>query len=224
MKHDIINSLILACLFLSLFALAELLFYKTNMRGKDTRKLVHIITGMLSLLFPLMLSSHWFVLLLCASFGIILYLSIKFKLLRSIHGIDRVSHGSLLYPLAVYGCFLFYKHYQNNYLYFYLPLLTMAICDPVAAIFGERWTYGKFQIFGDTKTLLGCMAFFLSSLVITFGLFYFLLVGKYTLDTMLFATLCVAGAATFTEAISVKGLDNLTIPISVIFILILLHV
>jgi len=224
MKQDIINSIILACLFLSLFGIAELLYYKTKMKGDDTRKVVHIGTGLLCMLFPVMLHSHWFVLSLCASFAVILYLSIKFNLLRSIHAIERVSHGSLLYPLAVYVCFLVYNHFQNNYLYFYIPLLTMAIADPVAAIFGKRWPYGRFHIFRDTKTLTGCSAFFLTSVIITLLLFHFLSPGKYSMGRVFEITIGVAGAATLTEAICVKGLDNLTIPLSVILILTLLHV
>lgn len=224
MTENIINSLVLAGLFLALFAIGELLYHQTKMKADDTRKVVHIGTGLLTMLFPVMLQSHWFVLLLCASFGLILFTSLKFNLLKSINAIDRVSYGSLLYPVAVYACFCVYTWHNNNYLYFYLPVLTMAISDPVAAVFGKTWPYGKFYVLKDKKTLVGSLAFFLSACIVSVVLFYFLPQGEYGIVPVGIATLSSAAGATLAEAFSAKGFDNLTIPVSVVFVLTLLDV
>ncbi len=223
MSKEIINTILLAGLFLFLFGLAELLYHLFKMKADITRRIVHIGTGLLTMLFPLMLRNHWFVLLLCASFALILLLSLRFNLLHSINAIDRISYGTLLYPVAVYGCYLAYNYFHNNVLFFYLPVLTMAICDPLAAFFGKRWPWGKFYIKRDTKTVLGSSAFFLSSIVLTIVLFYFFSPANFHINSVLSIAILVAAAATATEALSTKGLDNITIPASVVLILTLVH-
>ncbi len=223
MNKEIINAILLAGLFLFLFAIAEILYHKLKMKADDTRKIVHIGTGLLTMLFPLMLSNHWFVLLLCGSFALILLISLKFNLLPSINAIDRVSYGSLWYPVAVYCCYLAYNYFHNNLIFFYLPVLTMAICDPVAALLGKRWPYGKFYIKHDTKTVMGSSAFFCVSTILTILLFYFFSSGNFRINSVLLIALLVATATTVTEALSTKGLDNITIPVCVVLILTLMH-
>ena len=228
MSQDIINTAILATSFLSLFALAELLYHKLKVQVELTRKLVHFGTGIITLLFPLMLGNHWLVLFLCGSFALILLISLKFNLLKSINAIDRKSHGSILYPVAVYGCYLVYNYYINKfgktpelYIYFYLPILTLAICDPIAALFGKRFPYGKFTIGKDTKTIVGTSAFFISSLVLSMAmLFYF---KKYSSNpgNFFLVSLIIGVSGSVIEAVSGKGSDNITIPACVMTVLIL---
>ena len=223
MSKEIINTILLAGMFLSLFAIAEMLYHKLKVKAGHTRQIVHIGTGLLCMLFPLMLGNHWFVLLLCGAFAIALFLSLEFNLLRSINAIDRFSYGSLLYPIAVYGCYLVYNYFQNNLLLFYLPLLTMAICDPVAAIFGKQWPYGKFHIRQHTKTVMGSSAFFFSSVILTITLFYFFSAGNFYINSVLPMALLIAGLTTLAEAYSINGLDNIAIPLCVVLVLTLVH-
>lgn len=216
MSKAILNTGILAVAFLLLFALSEFLYYKLKVRSGITRKIVHLGTGILTLLFPVMLADHWLVLFLCASFAIILVLSIKFNLLKSINSIERRSFGSILYPVAVYGCYLVYDHY-GELMFFYLPILTLAVCDPLAAFTGERWPYGAFNIGKHKKTLTGSLSFFLSSVAVSL-LLYSMLSTK-DLNEVLGIIFIIAIAASVTEAISIKGFDNITIPACVIVIL-----
>jgi dolichol kinase len=217
MSKEIINIGILAALFLVLFLIAEFLYHKLKVKADLTRNIVHFGTGMLTLLFPVMLATHWLVLLLCAGFAFILIISLKFNLLKSINSIDRISYGSILYPIAVYGCYLLYDYFGKELLFFYLPVLTLAICDPIAAFFGKRWPYGNFRIGKDTKTVMGSLSFFISSIAVTLILFYFL--STQNLNDVLPVTLLIAATSSATEVLSVKGIDNITIPASVILIL-----
>ena len=229
MSREIINMLILTGCFLTLFFLAELLYYKWKVHVDTTRKMVHVGTGFLTLLFPIMLGNHWFVLLLCASFGLLLIGSLKFKLLKSINAIDRVSYGSLLFPVAVYCCYLVYHHYAelpgnqpDTYIYFYAPILTLAICDPIAALVGKRFPFGRFKVGKGHKTLMGSSAFFISSLFLIFVLFTYFESYSINLGNLFLASALFAGIGTTTEAFSRNGLDNLFIPLMVVFMLILL--
>ncbi|WP_286858981.1 MULTISPECIES: diacylglycerol/polyprenol kinase family protein [Sphingobacterium] len=215
MKNDLSNMLLLAMLFLLLFALSEILYHRFKIRVEFTRKLVHIGTGIISLLFPILLASHWSVLFLCGVFAVIVVLSLKFNLLQSIHAIDRKSAGSLAYPAAVYLCFVTQTYLDDRNIFYYLPLATLAICDPMAALSGKKWPLGPYMVLGAKKTVLGSIAFFISAIVLTF------FIWKYAHDSSLdFQELTIittiALMATFAEALSKDGYDNLTIPLSTI--------
>ncbi|MBX9450243.1 MAG: hypothetical protein KL787_11230 [Taibaiella sp.] len=101
MNPDIKNAFILAACFLGLFVIAEVIYRLFHVKAEYTRKLVHTGTGLLALLFPVLLSSHWAVLILCAAFALILTISLQYKFLPSINAIERRSVGSLAYPAAV---------------------------------------------------------------------------------------------------------------------------
>lgn len=221
MKQDLINTVILATSFLVLFALAEFIYHTFKVRAEYTRKLVHFATGLLTLLFPILLNNHWLVLFLCVSFALILILSLKLNLLKSINAIDRKSYGSISYPIAVYLCYLAYDWYRNEfssfgngYIMFYLPILILAICDPIAALTGKRWQYGKYKIGSETKTFMGSSMFFISSFLLCFCLFIVMNHTSNYPNRTILASFIIAVITTLAEALSKKGLDNLFIPLA----------
>ncbi len=207
----------LSACFLGLFGLSEFIHRTTSSKVENTRKLVHFGTGVLTLMFPVFLTSSWSVLILCASFAVILLFSLKYKFLPSINAIDRESHGSILYPVAVYSCFLLYQYQDIDLMFFYAPILILAISDPMAALFGKRWPRGKFTIGKDTKTIMGCSAFLISAFLVLVGL-SILFSNELSFDSC-YQLLLVSLGATFVEAMSGRGVDNLTIPLSVVLLL-----
>lgn len=219
-RKEILAPLLLACCFLALFGLAEWLYHRRRVKAEWTRKLVHAGTGIITLLFPVWLNSHWQVLFLCGSFLLILLASLRFRMLPSINAIDRFSVGSILYPVAVYGCFLVFQFAQRGLIVFYLPVLILAICDPVAAFAGKRFPFGAYRIAGCRKTCMGSGAFLISALLLTAGMVYAFGESRPVLQSHPGLLALVPLCATFSEAIGVKGWDNLTIPASVVLTLI----
>lgn len=229
MNPDIKYSILLAVSFLMLFGVAEYFYHKKHARAELTRKFVHICTGFITLLFPLLLTNHWYVLMLCGSFAVIILASLRYNFLPSINAIDRKSHGSICYPVAVYLCFLVFEFYSsktttigNPLLYYYLPILTLAICDPMAAYAGRHFPFGLYKVWGGTKSLSGLTAFFLSSLIVTISVLYSFSVAGTTLSDLFLLSLPLAAIGGIAEAISSKGLDNITIPVAVLLTLIVL--
>lgn len=218
MNVNLINAGILSLAFLCLFAIAEWLYHKRKVEAELTRKLVHTVTGLLTLLFPPLLTSHWYVLLLCGSFLILLVASMKLNMLKSVNAVERITNGSLMYPVIVYGGFLVYHHF-DQYVFYYLPILVLAICDPVASLVGRRFPIGKYRVFGQSKTLAGSFGFFASALVI--GVFLLIGVEDYGVLFALAVATSVGVGAALVEAVTYKGYDNLTIPLAVHLILIL---
>ena len=212
-----LNMFILSGLFLALFAVGEAAYHLLKIQAEYTRKIVHVGTGILTMLFPVMLDSHWYVLCLCASFWLILQLSLKYGFLKSINAIDRSSSGSVLYPVIVYLMFCFYVWLGTYKMYFYLPILTMAFCDPAAALAGKKYGVKKYHIGYDTKSYIGSFAFFAISVPLSLACLWFTF--GYLSSHFLFLALLIAFVSSFAEAVSGKGSDNFSIPCSVAFIL-----
>lgn len=210
--HLSASLLLLTSGFLTLFGIAEVLYHKFRVRSEWTRKIVHAGTGLITLLFPLMLESHWQVLWLCGSFLVLLLASIAFGWLPSINRIDRKSYGSLLYPVIVYICFWVYTTSGKELIMFYMPILILAICDPVAAIVGKRFPWGIYHPWGSRKTLSGSLAFLVSASAVCLALFYGFEPARATLINRPGAAALVPVVATICEALSVKGTDNFTVP------------
>ncbi|ADR21619.1 hypothetical protein MATR_07500 [Marivirga tractuosa] len=215
MKVDLIAISLLAVSFLFLFGMTELLYHRFKWKVELTRKIAHIGTGIITLLFPILLTSHWSVLLLSSSFLLLLSLSMRFNFLQSINDIDRTSYGSLLYPISVYGCFYAYDSFNQEILFFYLPILTLAICDPIAALAGKRKPFGKYK--RGSKSLSGTLGFMGSCLILSCILMW-MLTDLNTFNIILYSAV-VAVLTSLTETISGKGFDNLSIPLIVIIIL-----
>ncbi len=220
MKPEYIFTLYLSSTFLALFAVAEMLHVVVKIKAEITRKIVHIGTGILTMLFPVMVKDQWLVLLLCSSFAFILTLSKRYNFLKGINGIDRKSHGSISYPLAVYLTYLFYDFTGHHLLYFYLPILTMAFADPIAALVGKKTGYIPISIFGEKKTIGGFLGFFITSIIVTSTLLLYFPCSSINSTALLI--ICAVLSAT-TELVTPKGLDNLTIPFSIILSIIIAH-
>lgn len=213
-----LHTALLALVFLLLFASAEWLHHARRFKAEVTRKYVHIMTGLLTMSFPFLLKDHWHVLLLCAGFLVILLLSMRWGLLRSINGVDRETLGSLIYPVVVYGCFIAYRHF-GLYVFYYLPILTLALCDPMAAFVGKHWPHGRYTFMGHVKTLSGSLAFLLSALAL--GIFLFRWAEEARLYEATVLAVIVATVTTVAEGLSHKGYDNLTIPLGAMIVLVL---
>lgn len=212
MSNEMYHILLLAGAFLALFALAEGGYYFLKIKAEATRKFVHMATGLLTLLFPVMLQSHWSVLLLCFSFFLLLSASFKFNFLNSINGIGRKSVGSLAYPVSVYVCYLVYCFFDRNYFYFYLPILILAISDPLAALAGKLVKKTKDR--KEEKTIAGSIAFFSSAFLLA-ALLFLIYKNDKKIAEILLCSVVIAALATIAEAFAGKGWDNITIPVSV---------
>lgn len=217
MNEDILHLSILTACFLTSFGIAELGYHVLKVKAELTRKFVHVVTGFLSLLFPVLLDNHWLVLLLCSSFAALLILSLRLGFLQSINAIDRKSAGSLAYPVSVYLCYLAFDHFNKQHLYFYLPILTLAICDPIAALTGKRWPLGKYTLLKENKTLLGSSMFLLSSCLLSIFLLNAFTALSFPL--ILAYALFIALVSCIAEAITGKGYDNISIPLAVLTVL-----
>ena len=239
LSYEIIYTATFSAIFLVLFGVGEFLYHKVSVPIEITRKFVHIGTGIICLSFPFFLESHWSVLFLTVSFVIILVVSKKYNLLKSINAVRRATSGAMLFPVIIYLMFWVYSIYgQHNTtgthlehqefsrfslggtIYYFLPILILSISDPVAALFGKKWSRGRYSVWGNRKTLVGSSAFFGSAFLLSV---FFVIPNAIDVNCGLIICLSVAAASTLLEAISDKGYDNIFIPFSVAAVLVLFN-
>jgi dolichol kinase len=92
-------------------------------------------------------------------------------------------------------------------------ILPMAFGDAAASLVGQKMGRHQFNIFSK-KSLEGTTAMFTITLVsVMLSLLLFSYLCPFSTFTMLIASLGVATAATGLEALTPKGLDNLTVPL-----------
>ena len=221
-----VNTVVLAFVYLLgigiLLIFNELNYRRLKVKGEITRKFAHFTATLATVPFPYIFTSHWYVLILAAIFFVVLFATQFGKQLKSIHDIERKSVGSYLLPFSIYITFLISCLLDNKFLYI-LPMLILAVCDPMAAILGmsTKKNNGKIKLFGikTTKTVIGSCAFLVTSFIISLIALYFHR-GVFDLKTFWLA-MAVALAGTLAELVSWRGSDNLSIPISVVIVLIL---
>lgn len=200
----------------------ELNYRKFKIKGEFTRKFAHFVSTLAVVPFPYIISSHWYVLILAFIFFVALFVTQYSKQLKSIHDIKRRSVGSYLLPLSIYVTFLVASIHEVKF-YYILPMLILAICDPIAAIMGMNIKKKNQNIIilgtNTGKTIIGSSSFFLTSLIICIIALYF---NREVFDFKTFwLAVLVSVISTMAELFSWRGSDNLTIPLSVCLTLLL---
>lgn len=200
----------------------ELNYRRLKVKGEITRKFAHFTATLATVPFPYIFPSHWYILVLALLFFAVLLFTQHGTQLKSIHDIERKSIGSYLLPLSIYISFLLSDMMDNKFIYI-LPMLILAISDPMAAILGINIKNfnGRIKVFGKklNKTWLGSGAFFASSFVISILALYF---NRGLFDLKAFwLSLVIASVTTLAELISWRGSDNLSIPLSAVGVLLL---
>ncbi len=211
---------IYAGVFLLLFMSAEVAYRFLGVKAEVTRKYVHISTGLLTLGFPFFIGSLAGVILLCAGFTVVLLVARRFGLLPAIDGVKRKTYGSVLYPLAIVLSFTAYRHFGSPVFYF-VPVLILALSDPLAAWAGHRIPLGRYRIFKHRKSWGGSSAFAVSAALTTWVVLTF--AGDFGVGQRALYAVVLGLITSVIEAASSKGWDNLTIPVGAIGSLALLQ-
>jgi len=196
------------CILLLLFC--EYLNRSKNVSSEYTRKIAHFVSSLSVLLFPFVFKDEGYVLVICAIFFVVFFIANIKQMLQSIDGVGRRTGGSYLLALSVGICYHLSVMLENGML-FTLPILILAICDPLAGIAGKHFR-SKHILNG--KTIAGSLTFLFSSLCIS--LIYLSAVHHKSVFVL---SLIIAFASSITELLSPRGADNLTIPLVVVVLI-----
>jgi uncharacterized protein (TIGR00297 family) len=184
-----------------------------------TRKFVHISVGLLIFFAPWIFTSAVPALILAVLFIVQNAVAVHLGLFKSMHGTSRKTFGTVYYPLAFF--LLIVLFWRDAPMILSLSMLVLALADAAAAIVGETVRHpAVFALSSDKKSVQGSIAYFCTAvLVLTPGLLLYPSDTEYSLP---FAALVAVVAATVGagwEALSSRGLDNLSVPLSTALVL-----
>jgi dolichol kinase len=213
---ELINAGIISGIYLLIFMSAELWQAIGKPKTETTRKFVHFAAGAVCLSFAYLFTSHMTILGLGVLFLIVMMITKKFGLLKSVHDVKRRTGGSIYYPIAVYFSFLI-AHNAGKPEFYLIAILVLALSDSLAALIGGRYGLKLYKVEEDHKSLEGSVVFFFSTfLIVLLGLLLLSDIGR--TESILIAAY-VALMVTAFEAISLNGADNLFIPIGTLVVL-----
>jgi phytol kinase len=205
---------------LSLIAVAavllidEFLWRNKIIHGELKRKLVHITVTAFVAFWPWLMS--WKAIqLIGIAMVVVLLVNRKIKVLHYLGGIRQQTYGDVFLALSITTAALL----TDQKVFFAIAMLHVALADGLAAIigtkFGGRW---KYKIFGQTKSLVGSMTFWIVSICILGG---GLLAAHELISFNSYALLLIflPPILTVAENVAVLGTDNLAIPIVAILVL-----
>lgn len=211
---EVPRGLIVGAGFLLIFAAAELWHRRWSPPVECTRKFVHFAGGLVVAAFPWIFQSPWTVLALAAAFAGVLQIGRRTGVLHSVHGVERRSAGDLYYPLAVFLLFLLARDTPVVYL---VSVLTLVVSDALAAILGSEYGRRIYLAEQDRKSLEGSVVFLLVTFLIV-QLPLLLMTGTDRAACVLIAVQIALIVASF-EAISLRGSDNLVVPLATYYLL-----
>lgn len=178
----------------------EVLKRKFSLSTTFTRRLVHIGTAVVAGISPFFVTQKEIV-FVSIIFAVVLLVGRRYNIFSAIHSVERNTLGEVFLPLGVaLTALLFLPH---NVAAFQFGIFIMGISDALAGLAGEKFGSHHFFVFKNKKSIEGSLAFFITSLVLTF-LF---------VSTFGYQLFVISIVLTLVEAGLVFGLDNLILPL-----------
>ncbi|MCF7824705.1 MAG: DUF92 domain-containing protein [Candidatus Marinimicrobia bacterium] len=202
---------------LSFIGMAEIARKVFALSPELSRKFVHVMVGVLVSFAPFFLKTSLPVILLGLIFAILNYVALKNDSLKGMHTTERVSYGTVYFPIAFLLLVLMF--WERNIVIFIVAMLILAFADTAATVIGEGVNSTRtFVLWRDKKSWPGSIAFFITTFIvilIAYPLYASLssadmLSGKHLLLMALF----VGAMTSIAEAVSKRGSDNLSLTLT----------
>ena len=191
----------LASFYLAVVLLIELARRKLGVSTDITRRVIHIFSGLCTILDFVLLPTAWFLSLITISLVVII-VSQRLGWFTSIHSVARRTYGEVFLPL---GTLLAFFISQGNSVIFITSVLVTTFADSFAGITSE-------MLKKPSKVIQGSIVFFLVS-VLVLALYSSLDFGH---------ALLAAFVVTLVERYSPLGSDNATVPVATALLLLAL--
>lgn len=209
-----------------LLSLSEIIRRRYYLSGEFNRKFVHLGVGAFIFFAPMIFARKNPVLVISAFFILINFIAYRLGWLQSVHPTSRKSYGTVYYPLSLFILTLLLWDTSPGIVV--ASMMVMVVGDSAAGITGESLKHPhEYVLSSDKKSLEGSLMMFIFS-VIAIGMttWYYhvhrvdvLFQSQHTIGILIFTWIAIALFATTLEAISSRGLDNLTVPLAAAFAL-----
>lgn len=207
---QIIMGIILSFSFVILLLTISTLLSKKSILSKEgTRKFIHIGVSNWWIIAMIFFDGWLFASIAPAVFILLNYLSYRFTVIKAMErGAGRGDLGTVYFPISLLVLVLFTFSSLSHPYVGAIGILVMGYGDGLAAVIGKRFGKLTYHIAGNEKSYLGSLTMFVVSFIVTT-----IILSAYAPTHLVIPSLVIASAATFIEAFSPFGLDNLTVPI-----------
>ncbi len=210
--------IIISYLYIGIIIAGAKLFEK---RGEEaSRKFIHIMLGNWWFIAMYFFTNVWFAIFVPITFVIINYVSYKQDLIKVMERKNQDGLGTVYYAVSLFIlAIVSFGIYQKPILGL-IPNLIMAYGDGFAAVVGKYIKSKTYKVGETQKSIAGSITMFIISLIFitiflttryTFELWQIVLIG-----------IVMSGIVTIIEAISVKGIDNISVPVSMLVMLLMI--
>lgn len=190
--------------------LAAKLFEKSGQEA--SRKFIHIMLSNWWIIAMVFFDNMWCAAILPAAFVVINYISLKKDLIKVMEREEgdenKDSFGTVYYAISLLILALLTFGPINNPLVGLCGIIVMGYGDGLAAVIGKSVKSKEYKIGSNTKSVAGSITMFAVTLMVTTGFFYYIAVPHWILKSIVISSLM-----TMVEAVSIKGTDNLTVPL-----------
>ena len=173
-----------------------------------SRKIVHIGTGAVVPLAWFFEIPFVLALSVAAVITVVTTINHQWLFIPAVEDVDRNSYGTIAYGVAITTLLLLFWPTRADAVS--AGVLVMALGDGLAGLIGRNVVSPKWVLFGQTKSSVGTMTMAVVSGLVLIGL------ARWSgADLSLPAALGMVAMATGLEQLSWRGLDNLSVPLSV---------
>ncbi len=191
---------------------------------ESSRRFVHAYTGLAVATTPWFFEQPTTLYLLAGAFIVVNLWAIRKRVFRGMHGIERRSYGTAVFPLAlIVALAAAWSIDRDRVFALQIAFVVLALADPIASSVGSRLESHRFTVGAAAKSVAGSVAFALSCFVLTFSGLLFLDPLAYSPVQYGAVAVIVACLATAAELLGAAGWDNLNIVVAVLAPLIALQ-
>ena len=209
LNNNLLGIIICTVYIFSIIGLAELLRRRRGYTSGFTRKVIHIGVGMMTWGLVYIFTSPWPFIGTCLVFTLLLYLDYKYELVPAMASSDKSNKGTIYFPMAAAaGVLVFWE--QPALMVASLMPLTWG--DGLAPVVGKAYGRRAYFVASHMRTVEGSAGFFVFGMLFTW-LALWVMPGPPTItpSTAFLPAFVITFCTTFVEAVSIKGIDNLTI-------------
>ena len=164
----------------------------------------------------------WFAAFVPATFIFINYISYKKDIIKVMERDQQDGLGTVYYALSLLILVIISFGIYNKPTLGLIPVLIMAYGDGLAAIIGRLIKSPRYKIVNSKKSFAGSITMFVISFIIIGAyLIYEQIPAYWGIEHTILMTSLMAFTLTGIEAISIKGTDNISVPLGTIIMLLL---
>lgn len=206
--------ILVSYIFIFLMIIGGKLFEKV---GKEaSRKFIHIMLGNWWLIAMYFFNNVWFAAFVPLTFVIINYISYKKDIIKVIEREENKKDGlgTVYYACSLLILVIITFGVLNKPILGLVPIFVMAFGDGLAAIFGKLIKSKKYKVYDTEKSIAGSLTMFIVSFIII-SIYLIYINNPFWYLKAIIISLII----TVLEAISIKGTDNITVPIATLIML-----